>query len=302
MDGAKTIDSSDYRGVESLIQSVSDEPYVEHYGIKGMKWGVRRSQETLDRLAGRVRSTASSVKDKASKARSERSADNKKIASAKRKSRVETAKARAEGKARVEKARIDRKVKEAESGSDTKTDTKRPVSELTDKELKARVDRLNLEKQYRTLTTPKKSKTTGDVIKDFAVKTTGKLANQAADAMIKKTVNSIFGTDAHEKGKQALEEVTKHTESVTKPTRNAIDKVAPSTSTKTPRTRNQAVSSLISRFSTTGTRHLDSDRVIRGKDRTEELINRSTDRKYVGRRRLNDDRKVTNPPRKRKKR
>lgn len=27
---------------------------LEHYGIKGMKWGVRRSQEELDRLAGRT--------------------------------------------------------------------------------------------------------------------------------------------------------------------------------------------------------------------------------------------------------
>lgn len=28
---------------------------LEHHGIKGQRWGVRRSQETLDRLAGRYR-------------------------------------------------------------------------------------------------------------------------------------------------------------------------------------------------------------------------------------------------------
>lgn len=28
---------------------------LAHHGVKGMKWGVRRSQESLDRLAGRVK-------------------------------------------------------------------------------------------------------------------------------------------------------------------------------------------------------------------------------------------------------
>lgn len=27
--------------------------FLEHYGVKGMKWGVRRDQSTLDRKAGR---------------------------------------------------------------------------------------------------------------------------------------------------------------------------------------------------------------------------------------------------------
>lgn len=31
----------------------SPEEYIAHYGVKGMKWGVRRSQEELDRAAGR---------------------------------------------------------------------------------------------------------------------------------------------------------------------------------------------------------------------------------------------------------
>ena len=31
-----------------------DGDYIAQYGIKGMKWGVRRDQRTLDRLAGRI--------------------------------------------------------------------------------------------------------------------------------------------------------------------------------------------------------------------------------------------------------
>lgn len=33
---------------------------LEHYGVKGMKWGVRRSQEQLDRSAGRRKKPSSS--------------------------------------------------------------------------------------------------------------------------------------------------------------------------------------------------------------------------------------------------
>lgn len=37
--------------IRSLIEATIDD--VEHYGVPGMKWGVRRSQASLDRAAGR---------------------------------------------------------------------------------------------------------------------------------------------------------------------------------------------------------------------------------------------------------
>ena len=43
-------------------QITSDDVHLSHYGIKGMKWGVRRSQEELDRLAGRARKTSNRIK------------------------------------------------------------------------------------------------------------------------------------------------------------------------------------------------------------------------------------------------
>jgi hypothetical protein len=39
---------------------------VEHYGVKGMKWGVRRNQAALDRAAGRKRTT---IKERVDKSR-----------------------------------------------------------------------------------------------------------------------------------------------------------------------------------------------------------------------------------------
>jgi len=42
---------------------------LEHAGVKGMRWGVRRSQESLDRAAGRTQAKADKAADKADKSR-----------------------------------------------------------------------------------------------------------------------------------------------------------------------------------------------------------------------------------------
>lgn len=39
----------------NLLYQNDPDAYLEHYGVKGMKWGVRRSRETLARLAGRAK-------------------------------------------------------------------------------------------------------------------------------------------------------------------------------------------------------------------------------------------------------
>ena len=60
------------------VHSISNPPLeevIQHYGVKGMRWGVRRSQEELDRAAGRIpaktkktgNATVDSVIDKTSK-------------------------------------------------------------------------------------------------------------------------------------------------------------------------------------------------------------------------------------------
>lgn len=43
-----------YKRDTKKVKHFDDSPALSHYGIKGMKWGVRRSQKELDRLAGRT--------------------------------------------------------------------------------------------------------------------------------------------------------------------------------------------------------------------------------------------------------
>jgi hypothetical protein len=50
------------RVIASELDDTSLDEVLEHYGIKGMKWGVRRSQAELDRAAGR-KPTRSEKKD-----------------------------------------------------------------------------------------------------------------------------------------------------------------------------------------------------------------------------------------------
>ena len=49
-------------------EQMTDEEFLQHYGVKGMKWGVRRSQAQLDRAAGRrtARKTARANKKRSS--------------------------------------------------------------------------------------------------------------------------------------------------------------------------------------------------------------------------------------------
>lgn len=47
----------------NLLYQTDREAYLEHYGVKGMKWGVRRSRAALARLGGKAKSAAVGTKD-----------------------------------------------------------------------------------------------------------------------------------------------------------------------------------------------------------------------------------------------
>ena len=104
-----------------------------HYGVKGMKWGVRRTPAQLGHTTGtkkkRSGSAGEAVKNTAKKAAK---AISSKVSETRRK--------RAEVKAH------DAETKKIQENK------KKKLSDLTDDELRQRIQRLELEKRYRDLT------------------------------------------------------------------------------------------------------------------------------------------------------
>lgn len=115
----------------------NDELY--HYGVKGMKWGIRRTPEQLGHVTKKARNTAASV--------------SKAVGSAAKKAGSAVAKAASESKQRREA-----KKKHAEEVKRTQRNSKKKISELTNDELRERIQRMELEQRYRQLTPQQKSK------------------------------------------------------------------------------------------------------------------------------------------------
>ena len=108
--------------IRSIVESTIDD--IEHYGVPGMKWGVRRSQASLDRAAGRK----PAKKKKVRSTRATRKAE---------KAKQKTAAARAKSKDRTTK-----------SGRKSASANRR---HLTDNDVSSLVKRLESEKKLKTL-------------------------------------------------------------------------------------------------------------------------------------------------------
>lgn len=120
--------------VKSLLKTIPQDNHLEHFGIKGMQWGVRRTPEQLSSGKSQKKETMS---------------DRRKARADERKRMIETQES---------------KRKEALKAKN-QTDTKRNPNDyknMSDDELRALVARYNLEAQYKKFN-PQKASTAKQV-------------------------------------------------------------------------------------------------------------------------------------------
>lgn len=141
--------------------------YLEHHGVIGMKWGVRRTPEQLGHKPSGSRKKKQTIGSAIKKAGSSVANASKSVVEA--------------GKKKVEERKEKKSVK-----METKSQTSKlgGVSSMSDEELRRAVQRLSLEKQYQQLTPQRK--TGKEKVMKF-LKTSGKVAVTAI------TIGEVYG-------------------------------------------------------------------------------------------------------------
>lgn len=147
--------------------------YLAHYGVLGMKWGVRR---TAAQLGNHVRTKRTQAKRKQSLAKARATREKNKKAAARRQKLLD-------------KGLLSPK-------------------KMTDAELKAKIERLNLEKEFK-----KAMRETGndggkqyvtDILKKIGENTMTNLGTQAATHIVGNAINKIAGVDSGDVAKRIV--------------------------------------------------------------------------------------------------
>lgn len=172
----------------AFVQSDAADDFLEHFGIKGQKWGIRRTDAELQKARGvrpwekAVKSVKRSVKER-KEVRDHEKRLNKPVSKlSAREIRLETK--RAERENELKRARSGSTQQNQLSGNFS---NKRPSQMSTD-ELQQMVNRLRLEQQYAELTSQQRQKK-----QNAALKLLADIARPTAVDLGKKYLNRALG-------------------------------------------------------------------------------------------------------------
>lgn len=148
------------------------EAFLEHFGRKGQKWGVKTASPS-----GSSAPTNNTLKGKTAKAKSGANSLSSKIEGAKDKN-LKNAVAEQKGKTLKNKTASTKYTK---------------PGKLSNKQLKDSVDRMRLEKDYAALVAEKKQSSTGRRLLSKTLKTTEDVAFNTLDVQGKRIANELIG-------------------------------------------------------------------------------------------------------------
>lgn len=180
----------------AFVQSDAADDFLEHFGIKGQKWGIRRSERELQKARGvkpwekAAKNVKRSIKERKEVRDHEKRLSKPVSKLSAREIRLETA--RAERENELKRARSGANQPNQSSG---KVSNKRPSQMSTD-ELQQMVNRLRLEQQYAELTSQQRQKKQsaalkllGDIVRPTAVDLGKKYLSRALGVKINKLLD-----------------------------------------------------------------------------------------------------------------